>query len=98
VGTAAPVCDATGVVGSLTVTIPEVRFQPGMGSRIPRLVMRSAGQISEVLGHRGSPAAGLSSRFRAQGEWVTRNAGCPLCRAHCRHRQVMPFTCGSGEL
>jgi DNA-binding IclR family transcriptional regulator len=76
VGTAAPVFDATGVVGSVTVTIPEVRFQPGMGSRIPRLVMRSAGQISEVLGHRGSPAGSpaaglsrLSSRFRAQGEW-----------------------------
>lgn len=55
VGTAAPVFDAAGVVGSVTVTIPQVRFQPGMGSEIPRLVMRSAAQISEVLGHHSPP-------------------------------------------
>lgn len=54
VGTAAPVFDAAGVVGSVTVTIPEVRFQPRMRSKIQQLVMRSAEQISEVLGYRDS--------------------------------------------
>lgn len=52
VGTAAPVFDATGVAGSVTVTIPEVRFQASMEPEIQRLVMQSAEQISEVLGHR----------------------------------------------
>lgn len=52
VGTAAPVFDAAGVAGSVTVTIPEVRFKASMESRIQRLVMQSAERISEVLGHR----------------------------------------------
>jgi DNA-binding IclR family transcriptional regulator len=52
VGTAAPVFDAAGVAGSVTVTIPEVRFQTSMEPRIKRLVMQSAEQISDVLGHR----------------------------------------------
>ena len=52
VGTAAPVFDAAGVAGSVTVTIPEVRFQASMEPRIQRLVMQSAEQISGVLGHR----------------------------------------------
>ncbi|MBO0775486.1 MAG: IclR family transcriptional regulator [Actinobacteria bacterium] len=52
VGTAAPVFDATGVAGSVTVTIPEVRFQTSMKPMIQRLVLQSAEQISEVLGHR----------------------------------------------
>ena len=51
VGTAAPVFGAAGVVGSVTVTIPEVRFQASMEPKIQRLVMRSADQISDVLGH-----------------------------------------------
>jgi IclR family acetate operon transcriptional repressor len=50
VGTSAPVFGAAGIVGSLTVTIPEVRFQASMGPRIQRLVMESAGRISAVLG------------------------------------------------
>jgi len=54
VGTSAAVFDATGVIGSVTVTIPEVRFQPSMGTKIKGLVMRSAEQISAVLGHRMS--------------------------------------------
>ena len=54
VGTSAAVFDATGVIGSVTVTIPEVRFQPSMGSKIKGLVMQSAEQISAVLGHRMS--------------------------------------------
>jgi DNA-binding IclR family transcriptional regulator len=52
VGTAAAVFDAAGVAGSVTVTIPEVRFQASMEPRIQRLVMRSAERISQVLGHR----------------------------------------------
>lgn len=52
VGTAAPVFDATGVAGSVTVTIPEVRFRASMEPRIRRLVMHSAQRISEVLGYR----------------------------------------------
>lgn len=52
VGTAAPVFDATGVAGSVTVTIPEVRFQASMAPGIQRLVVRSAGQISDALGQR----------------------------------------------
>jgi DNA-binding IclR family transcriptional regulator len=52
VGTSAPVFGAAGVVGSLTVTIPEVRFHPSMAAGIQRLVVESAEQISAVLGHR----------------------------------------------
>ena len=52
VGTAAPVFDAAGVAGSITVTIPEVRFQTSMEPKIQRLVMQSADEISDVLGHR----------------------------------------------
>ncbi|MGH3252014.1 MAG: IclR family transcriptional regulator [Trebonia sp.] len=52
VGTSAPVFGAAGVVGSLTVTIPEVRFQPSMEAGIQRLVVESAGRISAVLGYR----------------------------------------------
>jgi DNA-binding IclR family transcriptional regulator len=52
VGTAAPVFGAAGIVGSLTVTIPEVRFQASMERRIQRLVTESAAKISAVLGHR----------------------------------------------
>lgn len=51
IGTAAPVFDASGVVGSVTVMIPQVRYQASMAPAIKRLVMRSATQISEVLGH-----------------------------------------------
>ncbi len=53
-GTAAPVFGSAGVVGSVTVTIPEVRFHPSMGPRIARLVVETAGKISGVLGHRGA--------------------------------------------
>ena len=52
VGTAAPVFDTTGVAGSVTVTIPEVRFQASMEPEIQRLVMQSAEQISKALGQR----------------------------------------------
>jgi DNA-binding IclR family transcriptional regulator len=54
VGTSAPVFGAAGIVGSLTVTIPEVRFQASMGPRIRGLVVESAGKISAVLGHRAA--------------------------------------------
>jgi DNA-binding IclR family transcriptional regulator len=54
VGTSAPVFGAAGIVGSLTVTIPEVRFQASMRPRIQALVMESAARISAVL---GQPAA-----------------------------------------
>jgi DNA-binding IclR family transcriptional regulator len=52
VGTSAPVFGAAGIVGSLTVTIPEVRFQPSMRPTTQRLVVETAGRISAVLGHR----------------------------------------------
>jgi DNA-binding IclR family transcriptional regulator len=54
VGTSAPVFGAAGIVGSLTVTIPEVRFQATMEPRIQQLVVESAGRISAVLGHRAA--------------------------------------------
>jgi len=54
VGTSAPVFGAAGIVGSLTVTIPEVRFNLSMEPRIQRLVVESAERISAVLGHRRS--------------------------------------------
>jgi IclR family acetate operon transcriptional repressor len=56
VGTSAPVFGAAGIVGSLTVTIPEVRFRASMGPRIQRLVVESAERISAVLGHRAREA------------------------------------------
>ena len=56
VGTSAPVFGAAGVIGSLTVTIPEVRFQPSMEPRIQRLVVESAARISAVLGYRAGHA------------------------------------------
>ena len=55
-GTSAPVFGAAGIVGSLTVTIPQVRFHASMEPRIQRLVVESAGKISAVLGHRPGPA------------------------------------------
>jgi IclR family acetate operon transcriptional repressor len=55
VGTSAPVFGAAGIVGSLTVTIPEFRFQAGLAPRIQRLVVESAEKISVVLGHRAHP-------------------------------------------
>jgi DNA-binding IclR family transcriptional regulator len=54
VGTSSPVFGAAGVVGSLTVTIPEVRFRPGMEPEIQRLVVESAQRISAMLGQRRS--------------------------------------------
>lgn len=56
VGTSAPVFGAAGIVGSLTVTIPDMRFQASMAPRIQRLVVESAGKISAVLGHRADGA------------------------------------------
>ena len=53
VGTSAPVFGAAGIVGSLTVTIPEVRYQASMAPEVQRLVVESAEKISAVLGHRG---------------------------------------------
>jgi IclR family acetate operon transcriptional repressor len=55
-GTSAPVFGAAGIVGSLTVTIPQVRFHASMERRIRRLVVESAGKISAVLGHRADRA------------------------------------------
>ena len=52
VGTSAPVFGPAGIVGSLTVTIPEVRFAPSMEPRVRQLVVESAAMISAVLGHR----------------------------------------------
>jgi DNA-binding IclR family transcriptional regulator len=52
VGTSAPVFGAAGIVGSLTVTIPEFRFQASLAPRIQRLVVESAEKISVVLGNR----------------------------------------------
>ena len=56
VGTSAAVFGAAGIVGSLTVTIPEVRFRASMGPKIQRLVVESAERISAVLGHRARGA------------------------------------------
>jgi IclR family transcriptional regulator, acetate operon repressor len=56
VGTSAPVFGAAGIVGSLTLTVPEVRFQPSMEPRIQRLVVETASRISAVLGYRGGDA------------------------------------------
>jgi DNA-binding IclR family transcriptional regulator len=55
-GTSAPVFGAAGIVGSLTVTIPQVRFHASMEPGIQRLVVESAGKISAVLGHRAGRA------------------------------------------
>lgn len=55
-GTSAPVFGAAGIVGSLTVTIPRVRFHFSMEPGIQRLVVESAGKISAVLGHRAAGA------------------------------------------
>lgn len=52
VGTSAPVFGAAGIAGSLTVTIPEVRFKASLEPRIQRLVVDCAARISAVLGHR----------------------------------------------
>lgn len=51
IGTAAPVFDAVGIVGSITVTVPEIRFGPHMGPPLQRLVMRYAADLSHRLGH-----------------------------------------------
>jgi DNA-binding IclR family transcriptional regulator len=51
VGTSAPVFGPAGIVGSITVTIPEVRFEAGTGPRVRELVVESAARISAVLGH-----------------------------------------------
>lgn len=51
VGTAAPVFDSNGIVGSLTVTIPEVRFSRSIGPQIERLVVGTAKRISADLGY-----------------------------------------------
>lgn len=53
VGTAAPVFAATGIVGSLTVTIPEVRYRHDMQPALQRLVVETARRISQALGKRG---------------------------------------------
>jgi DNA-binding IclR family transcriptional regulator len=63
IGTAAPVFDTTGVVGSITVTVPEVRFGPHLGSPLQKLVMRYAGQLSLHLGN--ATATGPAPRLPA---------------------------------
>lgn len=52
VGTACPVFDSSGVVGGVTVTIPEFRFRARTGSKVQRLVRQSAREISDALGYR----------------------------------------------
>ncbi|MGH2894299.1 MAG: IclR family transcriptional regulator [Solirubrobacteraceae bacterium] len=59
VGTSAAVFEAERVLGSVTVTIPQVRFRRTMGPRIQDLVTETAQRVSRVLGHRegaGPPA------------------------------------------
>jgi len=51
---AAPVlASARHVVGSLSITIPEVRFDPGNEVQLAKLVMARAAELSEMLGHIG---------------------------------------------
>lgn len=57
-GTSAPVFDSAGVLGSVTVTIPQVRFRRTMGPRIQDLVTHAAHQVSRVLGYRDGPETG----------------------------------------
>ena len=52
VGTSAAVFDSERVLGSVTVTIPQVRFHRSMGPRVQELVTEAARRISRVLGHR----------------------------------------------
>lgn len=55
-GTSAPVFGAAGIVGSLTLTITEIRFLASMAPTVQRLVVESAGKVSAVLGHRAEGA------------------------------------------
>jgi DNA-binding IclR family transcriptional regulator len=53
---AAPVRASSGrVVGSLSITIPDVRFHASAERRLAERVMLRAAQLSELLGHNGDP-------------------------------------------
>ena len=55
VGLAAPVFNASGVVGALCMTIPEARFDEARLSQLAHILMEQAGKFSWNLGHRGLP-------------------------------------------
>jgi IclR family acetate operon transcriptional repressor len=55
VGYAAPVFDRTGVIGSVSVPIPAVRFDEADHDRFVGLVTECAGRISHQLGHSPAP-------------------------------------------
>lgn len=53
VGIAAPVFQGgRGVVGSLTITIPSVRFKQSKRAGLVRLIVGAAGELSSMLGHK----------------------------------------------
>lgn len=52
VGVAAPVfARGRGVIGSLTIAIPSVRFRPPQRAELVALVVDAAGELSRMLGH-----------------------------------------------
>ena len=57
-GIAAPILDANAVaVGSLTLTIPEMRFREESKEQLATMVMSGAEEISTLLGHRAPRAS-----------------------------------------
>jgi DNA-binding IclR family transcriptional regulator len=58
VGIAAPVFDGSRrVIGSLGVTIPEIRYKRREEAALMRLTAEKAAELSGLLGHHGEPAA-----------------------------------------
>jgi DNA-binding IclR family transcriptional regulator len=57
VGISAPVFGASGkVIGSLSITIPEIRFVEEQATKLGQLIRNRAGELSTRLGYLGQPA------------------------------------------
>ena len=52
VGTSAPVFDAHGILGSLTITMPQFRYAPDNHARIVEPLLAAASELSHELGYR----------------------------------------------
>ncbi|TNC27812.1 IclR family transcriptional regulator [Amycolatopsis alkalitolerans] len=62
-GIAAPILGADGIaVGSLTLTIPEMRFREEAKEQLAEMVIRGAGELSVMLGYRAPQASGVAGR------------------------------------
>jgi DNA-binding IclR family transcriptional regulator len=57
VGISAPVCNGTGVVAALCITLPDSRFQKGMEARLAGILKDQAASFSAALGWRDAAAA-----------------------------------------